>query len=90
MIDLRLFSTIYSQAVLLPGIAVATRRMHDVEKSGWYCLIPIYNIILACTEGDKGPILKMKIRLDNAILFQLSHNKKAACYFAAFCVVILF
>jgi uncharacterized membrane protein YhaH (DUF805 family) len=46
--------TIYSLAVLVPGIAVAVRRMHDVNKSGWYCLIPIYNLVLACTEGTSG------------------------------------
>jgi len=28
--------------------------MHDVGKSGWFQLIPIYNIILFVTEGDKG------------------------------------
>ncbi len=45
---------IYSFAVLIPGIAVAVRRMHDVGKSGWYALIPLYNFVLACTEGDSG------------------------------------
>jgi uncharacterized membrane protein YhaH (DUF805 family) len=45
---------IASLALLIPSIAVAIRRMHDVGKSGWFCLIPIYNIILACTEGEKG------------------------------------
>jgi uncharacterized membrane protein YhaH (DUF805 family) len=41
---------------LLPGIAVAIRRMHDVGKSGWYCLIPIYGwIVLPVTEGNRGP-----------------------------------
>ncbi len=45
---------IYSLAILIPSIAVAVRRMHDVGKSGWYCLIPIYNLILACTNGDVG------------------------------------
>ena len=54
LLDTKLFSTIYSLAVLIPGVAVAIRRMHDVGKSGWYCLIPIYNIILCCTEGDRG------------------------------------
>ncbi len=48
-------NTIYSLAVLVPGIAVGVRRMHDVNKSGWYILIPIYNLILACTEGTAGP-----------------------------------
>jgi uncharacterized membrane protein YhaH (DUF805 family) len=45
----------YSLAVLLPGIAVAIRRMHDVGKSGWFLLIPIYGLILALTPGDAGP-----------------------------------
>ncbi|WP_179950482.1 DUF805 domain-containing protein [Spirosoma aerolatum] len=41
-------------AILVPSVAVAIRRMHDVGKSGWYALIPFYNLILACTEGVKG------------------------------------
>jgi uncharacterized membrane protein YhaH (DUF805 family) len=47
-------NNIYSLVVLLPGIAVGVRRMHDVGKSGWYLLIPIYNLVLACTEGTPG------------------------------------
>jgi len=39
----------------LPSLAVAVRRMHDVGKSGWFCLIPIYNIVLACTDSQPGP-----------------------------------
>jgi len=49
-----LLDNIYSLAVFIPSIAVSIRRMHDVNKSGWYLLIPIYNIILACTVGTKG------------------------------------
>lgn len=49
-----ILALIYSLAVLIPGIAVAVRRMHDVGKSGWYLLIPIYNLILACTNGNSG------------------------------------
>ena len=45
---------VYSLIVFIPGIAVAIRRMHDVNKSGWYLLIPVYNLILACTEGTPG------------------------------------
>ena len=47
-------ANIYSLAILLPGIAVSIRRMHDVGKSGWFVLIPIYNLVLACTAGDAG------------------------------------
>lgn len=47
-------STAYSFAVLLPSIAVGVRRMHDIGKSGWYLLIPFYNIYLLCVNGDQG------------------------------------
>ena len=47
-------SLIFSLATIIPSIAVGVRRMHDVGKSGWFILIPIYNIILACTNGDAG------------------------------------
>jgi len=47
-------ANLYSLAVLLPSIAVGVRRMHDVGKSGWFLLIPIYNLILACTNGVNG------------------------------------
>ena len=49
-----LLGNIYSLAVLFPSLAVGVRRMHDVNKSGWFILIPIYNLILACTEGTRG------------------------------------
>ncbi|CAZ97842.1 DUF805 domain-containing protein [Zobellia galactanivorans] len=45
---------IYAFGVLIPSIAVAIRRMHDVGKSGWFILVPIYNLILACTDSEKG------------------------------------
>jgi uncharacterized membrane protein YhaH (DUF805 family) len=53
--QLQYLNVIYSLVVLVPGIAVGVRRMHDVNKSGWYILIPIYNLILAFTEGTEGP-----------------------------------
>ncbi|MTA96974.1 MAG: DUF805 domain-containing protein [Actinobacteria bacterium] len=39
---------------ILPTIAVAVRRMHDVGKSGWFILIPIYNLVLVLSPS-KGP-----------------------------------
>ncbi len=54
LIGFNLLSTLYSLAVLVPSIAVGVRRMHDVGKAWWYILIPIYDLILAVTEGDKG------------------------------------
>lgn len=46
--------TIYGLVVFLPGLAAAVRRMHDVDKSGWFILIPFYNLYLACQEGIAG------------------------------------
>jgi uncharacterized membrane protein YhaH (DUF805 family) len=54
LMDFELLGNLYSLAVLLPSLAVGVRRMHDVGKSGWFILIPIYNFILAVTEGDAG------------------------------------
>jgi uncharacterized membrane protein YhaH (DUF805 family) len=45
---------VFQLAILIPSIAVAIRRMHDVNKSGWFVLIPIYNLILALTPSASG------------------------------------
>ena len=39
---------------IIPILAVGVRRMHDVGKSGWFLLIPIYNFILTLTPGTVG------------------------------------
>lgn len=33
---------------------VCTKRLHDVGKSGWYLVIPGYNLYLLCKSGDTG------------------------------------
>jgi uncharacterized membrane protein YhaH (DUF805 family) len=50
-----LLSCICSLALCLPCIGVSIHRMHDVNKSGWFVLVPIYNLVLACTKGTPGP-----------------------------------
>ncbi len=50
-----LLANLFVLTVFLPGIAVFVRRMHDVGKSGWFLLIPIYSSILLFIDGDKGP-----------------------------------
>ena len=46
--------SIYSLAVLVPAIAVGVRRMHDTDHSGWFLLIPFYNLYLAVTDGQRS------------------------------------
>lgn len=41
-------------ATFIPSLAVQVRRMHDVGKSGWFILIPLYNLVLYCTDGNQG------------------------------------
>ena len=52
---------LYSVAVLIPSLAVGVRRLHDVNKSGWWLfisLIPIIGaiwlLILLCTDSNPG------------------------------------
>ena len=48
-------SDLASLVLLLPSIAVGVRRMHDINRSGWWILFPIYNIVLACQPSYFGP-----------------------------------
>ena len=45
---------------LLPTIAVSIRRMHDVGKSGWFILIPIYNIVLLASPTTVAATVRNK------------------------------
>jgi len=56
-----LFGGIYIIAVLIPGLAVSVRRLHDIGKSGWYYLIGLIPIVGSlillvwfCTEGERN------------------------------------
>jgi len=50
-----LLTAIFGLAVIIPGIAVAIRRAHDQDKSGWFVLIPIYGFLMMFFEGTRGP-----------------------------------
>jgi uncharacterized membrane protein YhaH (DUF805 family) len=39
----------------IPSLSVSIRRMHDVNKSGWFILVPIYSFILTVTPSTVGP-----------------------------------
>ena len=56
-----MLQVVYSLAVLIPGFAVAVRRMHDVGKSGWFFLVgfipiigSIWIIFLMCKDSDSS------------------------------------
>jgi uncharacterized membrane protein YhaH (DUF805 family) len=57
-----ILSGLFSLAVLLPSIAVGVRRLHDLDKSGWWlllALIPILGFLVLLyffiQRGTEGP-----------------------------------
>lgn len=40
-----LLGGIYALAVLIPGLAVSVRRLHDTGRSGWWLLIALIPVI---------------------------------------------
>ena len=42
-------NSIWTLAVLIPGIAVTVRRLHDVNRSGWWILIILLSWTTALT-----------------------------------------
>ncbi|WP_010177783.1 DUF805 domain-containing protein [Aquimarina agarilytica] len=59
--SLGFFSTIFGILMFIPYLAVSVRRLHDVNKSGWYLLLLflpiigwIWLFVLMVTEGYQG------------------------------------
>ena len=53
--------TIYNLAVLIPGLAVLFRRLHDIGKSGWWWLLAfipfigwIVLLVFCCLDSQPG------------------------------------
>ena len=40
-----ILSGIYALAILIPSIAVSVRRLHDIDKTGWWILIGFIPLI---------------------------------------------
>ena len=56
-----LLSGIYSLAVIIPSLAVTVRRLHDIDRTGWWILInliplvgTIVLLVFAVTDGTPG------------------------------------
>ena len=56
-----LLSGIYGLAVLIPSLAVTVRRLHDIDRTGWWILInlvpligTIVLLVFALTPGTPG------------------------------------
>ena len=49
-----LLPNLYSLAVAIPSTAVGVRRMHDTNRSGWWLLLPIVNILFLVEDSQPG------------------------------------
>ena len=47
-----LFSFVVTFGLLVPSIAVSVRRLHDTNRSGWWALLLIINIIFYVQDSD--------------------------------------
>jgi uncharacterized membrane protein YhaH (DUF805 family) len=61
-LDTGFINPIFQFVIFLPGIAIAVRRLHDIDHSGWWILIglvPLVGAILLlvwyATKGTDGP-----------------------------------
>ncbi|MFF9360870.1 MULTISPECIES: DUF805 domain-containing protein [Streptomyces] len=44
-LDTQVLQLVYGLAVLIPGLAVAVRRLHDTGRSGWWILISLIPLV---------------------------------------------
>jgi uncharacterized membrane protein YhaH (DUF805 family) len=49
-----LLGNLYTLAMIIPGIAVGVRRMHDTDRSGWWLLLPIVNLVFLIQDSQHG------------------------------------
>jgi len=60
-VGLGLIGLIVALALFLPGLAVSVRRLHDLDRTGWWLLLVftgigiILLIIWDCMKGTTGP-----------------------------------
>ena len=43
---------VWSLVVLVPSICVGIRRMHDINRSGWWIIVPIVSLVMLLMPSD--------------------------------------
>jgi uncharacterized membrane protein YhaH (DUF805 family) len=61
VIGIPVISAVVALALLLPNISISVRRLHDIDRTGWWFLLvltvigSILLIVWACFKGTSGP-----------------------------------
>lgn len=70
VIGTRILTGLFGLAMLLPGLGIAVRRLHDVDRSGWWILIGLVPLLLmallgamALAGGSAGPVFLSAVLL---------------------------
>ncbi len=71
--NIRLFSVILGLAMLVPSISIGVRRLHDINKSGWWYLIALIPV-----AGPIALLVMFCLPTQNAAESKKSDQKKAA------------
>lgn len=45
---------VFGLVTILPHIMFGIRRMHDTNRSGWWLLLPIVNLVFWAQQGTEG------------------------------------
>jgi len=68
---------IFGLVIIIPGLAVSVRRLHDLNRSGWFLLAPyalllIGVIALVSSEGDSNGLAFIIFLLGGGVVFAMN------------------
>ena len=67
---------IFGLGAMIPMISVNCRRLHDINKSGWFQLIPIVNLIMWAQDPSEGSNNNKSLTSKNFSRSSSNLNKK--------------
>ena len=67
ILGIGLLSTVVGLALLAPTLAIAVRRLHDVDRSGWLVLVPIVPTFLTMSLFNLSSLLGLVFALATVV-----------------------
>jgi uncharacterized membrane protein YhaH (DUF805 family) len=61
ILSMPIFTLLFMLGVMIPSLSVMVRRLHDTDRSGWWCLVTLVPFVggfillfFLCVEGTQG------------------------------------